>query len=93
MSLRKLIASQGDVLAPVKKAICLGIGSFDPEDGSWDSKRRTYHQCIAFLAMVEELGMFVLFFTLLFHFFFFVSLELCIHVQCHLYKNSILTFK
>ncbi|OAA35180.1 hypothetical protein NOR_08103 [Metarhizium rileyi] len=55
-SLRSLIASQGRVLAPVTNAICLGLGTFDPHDGSWEAKRRTYRQFIAFLTIVEELG-------------------------------------
>ncbi|KAK5999237.1 hypothetical protein PT974_01629 [Cladobotryum mycophilum] len=41
--------------APVTRAICLGIGSFDPPDGGWEAKRKTYIQLIAFLIMVEEL--------------------------------------
>lgn len=39
-----------------RRAVCLGIGSFDPPDGAWAAKRRTYLQLIAFLVMVDELG-------------------------------------
>lgn len=41
--------------ASISRAICLGIGTFDPPDGSWDAKRRTFLQLIAFLVMVEAL--------------------------------------
>ncbi|EFY93804.1 hypothetical protein MAC_00295 [Metarhizium acridum CQMa 102] len=54
-SLRKLIASHGPALSPVTSAVCLGLGTFDPHDGSCESKRRTHRQFIAFLTMVEEL--------------------------------------
>ncbi|UNI22243.1 hypothetical protein JDV02_008147 [Purpureocillium takamizusanense] len=40
---------------PVTKAVCLGIGTFDPPDGGWEAKRRTFLQLIAFLILVEEL--------------------------------------
>ncbi|GJN81778.1 hypothetical protein PLIIFM63780_005313 [Purpureocillium lilacinum] len=40
---------------PVTKAVCLGIGTFDPPDGGWEPKRRTFLQLIAFLILVEEL--------------------------------------
>ncbi|KAI1100019.1 hypothetical protein F4804DRAFT_336642 [Jackrogersella minutella] len=36
-------------------AICFGLGSFDPEDGSWESKRRAHVQLAAFLDIVEHL--------------------------------------
>jgi hypothetical protein len=55
-ALRQVIATHAATLSPLKKAICLGLGTFDPHDGSWESKRRTYRQYIAFLIMVEELG-------------------------------------
>ncbi|KAM0276523.1 hypothetical protein ACHAQH_006672 [Verticillium albo-atrum] len=41
---------------PVRMAICLGVGTFDMEDGGWDARRRTYIQLIAFLDMVELLS-------------------------------------
>ncbi|KAJ9131748.1 hypothetical protein NKR23_g11582 [Pleurostoma richardsiae] len=40
----------------VTRAICLGLGSFDPENGSWDAKRRAHTQLDAFLAMVKLLS-------------------------------------
>jgi hypothetical protein len=40
----------------VTRAVCLGIGAFDPEDGSWSSQRRSHIQLAAFLAIVEALS-------------------------------------
>lgn len=40
---------------PVRKAVCLGIGSFDPENGSWHAKERAHIQLAAFLLIVEEI--------------------------------------
>ncbi|KAF3802053.1 hypothetical protein GCG54_00012297 [Colletotrichum gloeosporioides] len=40
----------------VKKAVCLGVGTFDPEDGGWDAKRRSYIQLDGFLTVVEALS-------------------------------------
>ncbi|GAP86694.2 hypothetical protein SAMD00023353_2000330 [Rosellinia necatrix] len=39
----------------VTKAICFGLGSFNPPNGEWDWKRRTHIQLAAFLAIVEHL--------------------------------------
>ncbi|VUC34133.1 unnamed protein product [Clonostachys rosea] len=39
----------------VTQAVCLGIGTFDPPDGGWETKRRTFIQLIGFLLMVEAL--------------------------------------
>ncbi|KAG8161014.1 hypothetical protein KVR01_009278 [Diaporthe batatas] len=39
----------------VTRAVCLGIGAFDPEDGSWSSQRRSHTQLAAFLAIVDAL--------------------------------------
>ncbi|KJZ74282.1 hypothetical protein HIM_06288 [Hirsutella minnesotensis 3608] len=50
-ALRRIAAAAG----PVSRAVCLGIGTFDPPDGSWDAKRRTFLQLVAFLVMVQEL--------------------------------------
>lgn len=41
---------------PVTQAISLGIGSFDPTDGSWQLKRRAHTQLAAMLFMVRLLG-------------------------------------
>lgn len=40
----------------VTRAVCLGIGAFDPEDGSWSSQRRSHIQLAAFLAIVDALS-------------------------------------
>ncbi|KKO97624.1 hypothetical protein THAR02_10272 [Trichoderma harzianum] len=40
---------------PVTQAISLGIGSFDPTDGSWQLKRRAHTQLAAMLFMVRLL--------------------------------------
>lgn len=39
----------------VSRAVCLGIGSFDPEDGAWEVKRRAHIQLAAFLTIVTTL--------------------------------------
>ncbi|OTA58969.1 hypothetical protein K449DRAFT_334000 [Hypoxylon sp. EC38] len=39
----------------ITHAVCFGLGSFDPDDGSWESRRRAHVQLAAFLCMVEEL--------------------------------------
>lgn len=56
-AIRGLIQQHAAQLDSVSEAICLGIGTFDPADGAWEAKRRTYVQLIAFLVMVDELGM------------------------------------
>lgn len=53
-ALRRLVTDHGP--RGVSRAVCLGIGTFDPPDGGWDTKRRTYVQLIAFLLLVEALG-------------------------------------
>ncbi|EHK42657.1 hypothetical protein TRIATDRAFT_246475 [Trichoderma atroviride IMI 206040] len=40
---------------PIRKAICLGIGSFDPDNGSWITKEKAHMQFAAFSVIVEEL--------------------------------------
>lgn len=55
--LRALVAENAAQGQPIRKAVCLGIGTFDPEHGGWDAKRRTYVQLLGFLTMVEELCM------------------------------------
>lgn len=54
--LRDVVAANAASAQPITKAVCLGIGTMDPEDGGWQAKRRTYIQFIAFLVMVEEIG-------------------------------------
>ncbi|GAW15555.1 hypothetical protein ANO14919_049690 [Xylariales sp. No.14919] len=39
----------------VTKAICFGLGTFDPPDGAWEQKRKAHIQLAAFLAIVEHL--------------------------------------
>ncbi|KAI5918464.1 hypothetical protein F4810DRAFT_691976 [Camillea tinctor] len=38
----------------VSTAVCLGIGTFDPDDGSWELRRRAHVQLAAFLFMVDH---------------------------------------
>ncbi|KAI3391880.1 hypothetical protein diail_6648 [Diaporthe ilicicola] len=40
----------------ISRAVCLGIGAFDPDDASWTAQRRSHIQLAAFLAMVEALS-------------------------------------
>lgn len=54
--LRDLVRKQSLGKGTISKAICLGVGTFDPEDGAWAQKRISYHQLIAFTVIVEELG-------------------------------------
>lgn len=42
--------------APITRAICLGLGAFDPQDGSWLAQRRSHVQMAAFLAIVDILS-------------------------------------
>ncbi|KAL2758331.1 hypothetical protein ACRALDRAFT_1068689 [Sodiomyces alcalophilus JCM 7366] len=55
-SLKSLILEHHERHRPVRKAVCLGIGTFDPDDGSWEVKRRAHVQLAAFLAMVDLLA-------------------------------------
>jgi hypothetical protein len=44
-------------LTEIDKAVHLGVGTFDPNDGlNLDGKRSTFAQLAAFEIMVEELG-------------------------------------
>ncbi|KAM0424990.1 hypothetical protein ACHAPT_009791 [Fusarium lateritium] len=54
-SLRKLVSEKASHLKCVSRAVNLGVGSFDPVDDSWESKRSTFVQLAAFLIIVEEL--------------------------------------
>ncbi|KAH7308718.1 hypothetical protein B0I35DRAFT_483239 [Stachybotrys elegans] len=51
----QLVAANADSARCLSHAVCLGIGTFDPPDGGWESKRRTFIQLTAFLVMVEEI--------------------------------------
>ncbi|XWW94546.1 hypothetical protein V2A60_002489 [Cordyceps javanica] len=39
----------------VTKAVCLGIGTFDPEDGAWEAKRAAFVQLCALTTLVSQL--------------------------------------
>ncbi|KAH9905476.1 hypothetical protein F4778DRAFT_779812 [Xylariomycetidae sp. FL2044] len=39
----------------VTRALCLGLGTFDPTDGAWQAKRKAHVQLAAFLCIVEGL--------------------------------------
>ncbi|KAL7892742.1 hypothetical protein HDV63DRAFT_233665 [Trichoderma sp. SZMC 28014] len=43
---------------PISTAICLGIGSFDPDNGSWVAKEKTHVQFAAFSIILDELQKF-----------------------------------
>ncbi|ETS81675.1 hypothetical protein PFICI_06677 [Pestalotiopsis fici W106-1] len=51
--LQELVKSKSCHPRPTK-AICLGLGSFDPEDGSWQTRRRSHIQLAAFVTLVES---------------------------------------
>jgi len=53
-NLKKLITSRATHCVS-STAVCLGIGSFDPPDGSWQVKRRTHAQLAAFQTVVDIL--------------------------------------
>jgi hypothetical protein len=54
--LRELVADSASTLRTISKGICLGIGTFDPPDGGWETKRKTFVQLVVFLTMIDELG-------------------------------------
>lgn len=55
--LHEMVASKAGLShASVNRAVCLGLGAFDPEDGSWVARRRSHVQLAAFLGMVEATG-------------------------------------
>ncbi|OAA55104.1 Sensitivity To Red Light Reduced-like, SRR1 [Cordyceps fumosorosea ARSEF 2679] len=53
--LRLLDAQPPRVVVPVRRAVCLGIGTFDPADGAWEAKRAAYVQLCAFSTIVSQL--------------------------------------
>lgn len=55
--LQNLVTCNATSHLAIKRAICLGLGAFDPDDGSWLAQRRSHIQLAAFLTMVETLGM------------------------------------
>ncbi|KAH7136695.1 hypothetical protein B0J13DRAFT_79851 [Dactylonectria estremocensis] len=52
---RDLVADRAAGVRRVSRAVNLGVGTFDPEDASWEAKRSSPLQLMAFLVMVEEL--------------------------------------
>ncbi|KAH8648465.1 hypothetical protein BX600DRAFT_517851 [Xylariales sp. PMI_506] len=50
--LKEILESKTSELE-MSKAICFGLGSFDPDDGSWNIKRRSHVQLAAFITLVE----------------------------------------
>ncbi|GKT45853.1 uncharacterized protein ColSpa_06034 [Colletotrichum spaethianum] len=54
--LKELVKTNAEKHQTVRKAVCLGVGTFDPEDGGWDAKRRSYIQLDGFLTIVEVLS-------------------------------------
>ncbi|KAG5918113.1 hypothetical protein E4U42_006997 [Claviceps africana] len=54
-TIRHLIRAHAGACSRVDKAICLGMGTFDPPDGAWEAKRRAYIQFLVFEAMVQEM--------------------------------------
>lgn len=55
--LRALLTANAASCVGVRRAVCLGLGALDPEDGSWAARARAHVQLAAFLTMVEALGM------------------------------------
>lgn len=53
--LRHLLSTHASRIKSVSRAVNLGVGTFDPADGSWEAKRSSHVQLIAFLVIVEEL--------------------------------------
>lgn len=52
----KIIKEKSASHEKITRGVCLGLGTFDPEDGSWSAQRRSHIQLAAFLAMVEALS-------------------------------------
>ncbi|KAI0542810.1 hypothetical protein GGR58DRAFT_171956 [Xylaria digitata] len=53
--LQELLSSRtNDTSSVATKAVCFGLGTFDPPDGAWEQKRKAHVQLAAFLAIVEH---------------------------------------
>lgn len=39
----------------ISKVVCLGIGTFDPDDGAWEAKRAAYAQLCALSTLTSQL--------------------------------------
>ena len=55
--IQSLVQQHAPTHAQLRKAICLGIGSFDPAPQFYSKKRVAHVQLEAFRAMVQTLGM------------------------------------
>lgn len=53
-NLQQLVNTKANPV-PISQAVCFGIGTFDPEDGAWEVRRRTHVQLAAFLQTVSLL--------------------------------------
>ncbi|CEJ89590.1 hypothetical protein VHEMI05425 [[Torrubiella] hemipterigena] len=53
--LDKQFAATSDAPVTIQDAICLGAGTFDPADGSWQAKRSAHLQVLAFETIVSHL--------------------------------------
>ncbi|KAI2627194.1 hypothetical protein GGS21DRAFT_528987 [Xylaria nigripes] len=53
--LQELLSSHATGIQNITRAICLGLGTFDPPDGAWEQKRKAHIQLAAFLTIVEHL--------------------------------------
>lgn len=53
---KQFAAATSDAPITIHDAICLGAGTFDPADGSWQAKRSAHLQVLAFETMVSHLG-------------------------------------
>ncbi|PMB71421.1 hypothetical protein BM221_001510 [Beauveria bassiana] len=53
-ALIRLVDSHAQSLQ-IDKAVCLGIGTFDPEDGGWEAKRAAYVQLCALSTLTSQL--------------------------------------
>ncbi|KAF3760036.1 hypothetical protein M406DRAFT_222847, partial [Cryphonectria parasitica EP155] len=54
-TLSNLVRDNASSHAGVRRAVCLGLGAFDPEDGSLLAQRRSHIQLAAFLTIVQIL--------------------------------------
>ncbi|KAI1827644.1 hypothetical protein F4861DRAFT_492059 [Xylaria intraflava] len=54
--LRGLLSSHATTTnSNITRAICFGLGTFDPPDGTWEQRRKAHIQLAAFLAIVDHL--------------------------------------
>lgn len=55
-SLTDLLKTHLPATLQITSAICLGVGTFDPADGSWQAKRSAFLQLLAFESIVSYIG-------------------------------------